>query len=322
MNKQTEIYKNIQKTCISFLTAISVTAVECNPTSALSIGVSPPRFELKLDAKRPTTEAFRVVNIGSKPATFKIYVQSWMLDEQNKIQSLPPSEQSLDKWILVNPGQFTLPPGKSQTVRFSIRPRVKPQAGEHRALIYVEEIPSPNENAEKPGTPVRVIGRYGVGVYAYVGDIKKVGVVNSITVDSKNAPVKATFDVSSQGTAYVRMNGQYAIWQAAKYPGAKNTQQITQLDKAKPKLPDGVVSVGTLPSTPVLPSTRRQLILNISQQLAPGNYVLDLNGELSGVQIDKGVTFTVPANVNVPDKGNSNQPRRSSTNLRSLLRNR
>ncbi len=322
MNKQTEIYKNIQKTCISFLTAIGVTAVGCNPTSALLIGVSPPRFELKLDEKRPTTEAFRVVNIGSKPATFKLYVQSWTLDEKNQIQPLPPSEQSLDKWILVNPGQFTLPPGKSQTIRFSIRPRVKPQAGEHRALIYVEEIPSPDDNAQKPETPVKVIGRYGVGVYAYVGDIKKVGVVNSITVDSKNAPVKATFDVSSLGTAYVRFNGQYAIWQAAKYPGAKNTQQITQLDKSKPKLPDGMVTVGTLPSTPVLPSTRRQLILNISQQLPPGNYVLDLNGELSGVQVDKGVTFTVPAKVNT-QSGGSNQPRRSSaSNLRSLLRNR
>ncbi len=317
MQKET-IYKNIQKACVSLIVAAGVTAVGCTPTSAISIGVSPPRFELKLDNKRPKTEVFRVVNIGSKPATFKIYVQSWILDEKNKIQPIPPSEQSLEKWILVNPGKFTLPPGKSQTVRFSIRPRIKPEAGEHRALIYVEEVPDNKDS----NNPVKVIGRYGVGVYAYVGEIKKVGVVNSIEVDSKNAPLKATFDVSSQGTAYVRMNGQYAIWQAAKYPGAKNTQQITQLGKAKPKLPDGAIAVGTLPSTPVLPSTRRKLILNISQQLAPGNYVLDLNGELSGVQIDKGINFTVPAKANTPVRGSNNQPRRSSSNLRNQLRNR
>jgi P pilus assembly chaperone PapD len=322
MNQQLMIFKSLQKICTGVLAIAALTVASELSASALSIGVSPPRFELKIDEKRPTTEVFRVVNIGTKPATFKLYVQSWMLDETNKIQPLPPNEQSLDKWILVNPGQFTLPPGKSQTVRFSIRPRVKPQAGEHRALIYIEEILSQENNTEKSGTPVKVVGRYGVGVYAYVGDIKKVGVVNSIEIDAKNASVKATFDVSSRGTAYVRLNGQYAIWQAAKYPGAKNTQQITQLDKAKPKLPDGMVTVGTLPSTPVLPSTRRQLILNISQQLAPGNYVLDLNGELSGVQIDKGVTFNVPAKVNTQSVGGSNQLKRSSSNLKSLLRNR
>ncbi len=317
MNQQLIVFKSLQKICASVL-AIGALIAPHFSAEALSIGVSPPRFELKLDEKKPTTEVFRVVNIGSKPATFKLYVQSWMLDEKNKIQPVPPSEQSLEKWILVNPGKFTLPPGKSQTVRFSIRPRIKPQAGEHRALIYVEEVPNNGDSK----TPVKVIGRYGVGVYAYVGEIKKVGVVNSIAVDGKNAPLRATFDVSSQGTAYVRMNGQYAIWQATKYPGAKNTQQINQLDKAKPKLPDGMVTVGTLPSTPVLPSTRRKLILNISQQLAPGNYVLDLNGELSGVQIDEGVNFTVPAKVNTSDRGRNNQPRRSSGNLKNQLRNR
>ncbi|MEA5573894.1 molecular chaperone [Calothrix sp. UHCC 0171] len=306
--------ENLQKISASVLAlGTFITAFQL-PASAISIGVSPPRFELKLDDKRPTTEVFRVVNIGSKPATFRIYIQDWTLDEQNKVQPLPPSEQSLGKWIVVNPGKFTIPPGKSQTVRFSIRPRIKPQLGEHRTLIYVEEVP--NENSDKAPTPVRVVGRYGVGVYAYVGNIKKVGVINAIAVDTKNAPVKATFDISSQGTAHVRMSGQYAIWQANKYPGASKTEQISDAGKGKPKLPDGVVAIGSLPSSPVLPDTRRQLVLNISQQLAPGNYVLDLNGELSGTQIDRGINFTVPARMN------SNPPSRSSSSLKNQLRSR
>jgi P pilus assembly chaperone PapD len=295
------IFKEIKKLGISILSIGTLTLFPYLNASALSIGVSPPRFdELKIDEKRPTTEIFKVVNIGSETTTFKIYVQNWTLDEKNQIQSLPPTEKSLDKWILVNPGIFTLPPGKSQTIRFSIRPRLKPQAGEHRALIYVQEIQSGDGNSPKSGTSVKVFGRYGVGVYAYVGAIKKVGVINSIAVDSKKN--QATFDISSQGTAYVRMNGQYAIWQAAKYPGAQNTEQMSDLEKfksdqVKSKLPDGLVAVGNLPSSPVLPDTRRQLILNLTQQLPPGNYVLDVNGDLSGTKIDKAVTFTVEKTV-------------------------
>ena len=305
---------NSQKISAALLTVSTLTTSFQLPASAISIGVSPPRFELKLDEKRPTTEVFRVINVGSKPATFKIYVQDWIFNEKNEIKPAPPSEQSLGKWIVVNPGQFTLPAGKSQTVRFSIRPRVKPQAGEHRTLIYVEELP--DKATDKADTPVKVVGRYGVGVYAYVGEIKRIGLVNSIQVDTKNAPVKATFDISSQGTAYVRMSGQYAIWQATKYPGANNTKQISDTAKAKTKLPDGMVAAGILPSSPVLPATRRQLILNISQQLAPGNYVLDLNGDLSGLAIDKGINFTVPV------VRNSNPPSRSSGSLKNRLRNR
>jgi P pilus assembly chaperone PapD len=303
------MFRELQKISIGLLAVSALTTAFQLPVSAISIGVSPPRFELKLDEKRPTTEVFRVINVGSKPATFKLYVQDWIFNEKNEIQPAPPSEQSLGKWIVVNPGQFTIPPGKSQTVRFSIRPRVKPQTGEHRTLIYVEELPDTASD-----TPVRILGRYGVGVYAYVGEIKKVGVINSIAVDSKNTPVKATFDISSQGNAHVRMSGQYAIWQAAKYPGAKNTQQISDTGKPKSKLPDGMVAVGILPSSPVLPDTRRQLILNISQQLAAGNYVLDLNGELSGVQIDKGINFTVPVTRN------SNPPSPSSSSFKNRLR--
>ncbi|WP_253274465.1 molecular chaperone [Nostoc sp. PCC 7107] len=284
---------SIYKIGASTLLTLSTLALNCHHALAIAIGVSPPRFELKIDEKKPKTQVFRVVNIDNQPATFRIYIQGWTIDEKNEIQPVKSTEQSLDNWITVNPVTFTLPPGKTQTVRFSIRPRVKPQAGEHRALIFVEEVNSTPE--KKANSGVRVLGRFGVAVYAYVGSLKKVGVLNSISVDSKANNLKAAFDISSQGNAYVRMNGQYAIWAANKYPGASATKPIANLQDQKNKKPDGVLDAGMLPSTPVLPGTRRQLILNISQKLPPGQYVLDVNGNLNGGAIDKGIPFTVTA---------------------------
>ncbi|MBE9207912.1 molecular chaperone [Nostoc sp. LEGE 06077] len=291
MNQQQKLVNSIYKIGATALLTLSTLALNCPHTSAISIGVSPPRFELKLDDKKAKTQVFRVVNVDNQPATFRVYIQGWTIDEKNEIQPVKSSEQSLDNWITVNPVTFTLPPGKTQTVRFSVRPRVKPPAGEHRALIFVEEVNSDQD--KKPRSGVRVLGRFGVAVYAYVGSIKKVGVLNSISVDSKANNLKAAFDISSQGNAYVRMNGQYAIWSANKYPGASATKQIANLQAQKNKKPDGVLDAGMLPSTPVLPGTRRQLILNISKKLPPGQYVLDVNGDLNGGAIDKGITFTV-----------------------------
>jgi P pilus assembly chaperone PapD len=296
----------MKKLCASVLAAIGVATLYCQPIAAISIGVSPPRFELNIGQKKQVTQSFKVLNNGKKPATFKIYTQGWTLNEKNQVQSVASTEQSLDRWIVVNPVQFTLPPGKVQTVRFAVRPRVQPKSGEHRAFIYVEELPGPDENNNPKATVnVKVLGRFGVAVYGYVGDAKRVGVVNSITVDNKTAPVKAAFDISSQGNAYVRMKGEYAVWPASKYPGASATKPMADLGQKKISLPNGVLDAGSLPSSPVLPDTRRQVILNIAKKLPPGQYVLDINGDLNGQPIDKGIPFTVTSTTNA---ANTAQP--------------
>ena len=77
--------------------------------------------------------------------------------------------------------------------------------------------------------------------------------------------------------------------------GHSSATKPLNTSNSKAKLPDNVLDVGSLELPPVLPSSRRQLLLSISKKLPPGNYVLDLNGDLSGTPIDKGIPFTVPA---------------------------
>ncbi|MBE9006624.1 molecular chaperone [Fortiea sp. LEGE XX443] len=306
----------MKKWCVSVLAAIGLATLYCQPIAAISIGVSPPRFELNIGRKKQVTKSFKVLNNGKKPATFRIYTQGWVLNEKNEVKPVAPTEQSLDQWIVVNPVQFTLPPGKIQTVRFAVRPRVQPKSGEHRAFIYVEELPGADENNDpKASVNVKVLGRFGVAVYGYVGDVKRVGVLNSITVDNKTAPIKAAFDISSQGSGYVRMKGQYAVWPANKYPGASATKAMADLDQKKTNLPSGLLDAGSLPSNPVLPDTRRQLILNIAKKLPPGQYVLDINGDLNGQPIDKGIPFTV-----TPATNTASTVKPSSKSLPSSLR--
>lgn len=80
-----------------------------------------------------------------------------------------------------------------------------------------------------------------------------------------------------------------------------------------------MVDAGLLPSTPVLPDSRRQVLLPIKKDLPPGKYVLDIKGDLNGVAIKKGIPFTVPENNPVATNRPRIQP--TSNQLRNSLRN-
>lgn len=269
---------------------MGVFALRMPSTTAMEVGVSPPRFEVEINNKA-RSQSINITNFSSEPVEMKAYVRTWTMTEKNQMQEVESTEQSLDQWIVFTPPRFTIPPRGSQTVRFAIRPKVKPTIGEHRAVLFLEEVVPENSNPQTLTT----VGRLGVVIYGYAGQANKVGVLNSVNVNANPNELTAIFDVSSTGNAHVRMKGQYAIYRAANYPGASATKPLSNTGNSKAKLPDNVLDVGSLELPPVLPSNRRQLLLSIAKKLPAGNYVLDLNGELSGTPIDKGIPFTVPA---------------------------
>lgn len=257
------------------------------------IGVSPPRIELQI-GDRPTTESIRVINLGTEPVAIKASVHSWDLDDENRIRLLPPTEQSLDQWMVLNPLEFSIEPGRSQTVRFSVRPRIAPEPGEHRAIVYFEQASGPVATT----STLRTVFRLGVAIYAYVGEVTRRGPLHGVEVVAKSA----WFDISSEGSAHLRLLGQYAVWPAEAYPGSDGTERVKVESGPEAQLPAAMVHVADLPSTPILPGTRRRMELRLPEDLAPGSYVLDLNGTLGDLPLDRGVAFTVPEPVGAANR--------------------
>ena len=293
----------IKKTTGVALSLISTLALGIPSANAVHIGVSPPRVEVKIKDKS-RSKTIKIVNFDKKPVEMKAYVRSWTLDKDGKLQLVKSTAQTLDQWIVFTPSRFTIPAGSTLTERFALRPKVEPSLGEHRAMLYIEEIPPETSEDSKA---VKTVGRLGVAIFGYAGEVNKVGVLNSVNVDSQPNGVKAVFDISNKGNAHVSMKGQYMIWPAAKYPGAKSTEALRKKGSQPIKLPENALYAGKLSNSPVLADTRRQLVVPIRKKLPPGNYVLDINGELGGVPIDKGIPFTIRATANNP----KSQPKKS-----------
>jgi hypothetical protein len=153
-------------------------------------------------------------------------------------------------------------------------------------MLYFEQVLP----AESDGR-MRVKFKLGVAVYGLAGDITRVGKLHDVEVDSYDGPVRVRFDVSSVGTANVRLAGEYAIYKTAEL-GESVAWWGTEPGVAADGPPAKPVATGTLPTRPVLPGSRREVVLRAGD-LAPGDYVLDVKGDLAGEAISVSVPFAV-----------------------------
>lgn len=250
------------------------------------IGVAPSMIEVSVGSK-PVNESLRLFNLKDKPTKVKVEVYNWTLDANNEVKLLPPTEQSLDQWMLVNPMSFRLEPGKSQVVRLSIRPPVKPAPGEHRAIIYfTEEAIEENAVAEE-AKPVEILFKLGVGVYAYADPVKRAGTLQGLTLGKGGTSLTAS--IANSGNVHTRLKGTYSVWKKASFPGIGSAAKAAQ-ESGGAKPAEGLVASGQLNQTPVLPGGTRNIVTQLPN-LPSGSYILAVSGALDEQKIEK--TFTL-----------------------------
>ena len=253
------------------------------------VAVSPGKFDIEI-GNRPTVQSLRLFNLGDKEVEIQASVANWILSEENRVEIVAPTEQSLDQWIVINPLRFKIAPRSSQTVRFAVRPRVEPEDGEHRAMLYFEEVLPEGRNEGE----VYVNFKVGVAVYGNAGDVRRESDLHGIEVVSDHRVLAARFDVASSGNAHVRMAGEYAIWPVNMFPGVSSVAPIANVGEPDVVLPPGVLSAGKLPAVPVLAGTRREVPLVLQHSLPAGEYVFATYGDVSGDEFREAVRFVVP----------------------------
>lgn len=245
------------------------------------VAISPQILDIPLD-NSAQTYAFRLYNYMAEDKRVRVSLANWTLDEDNQVSVLPPTETSLDHWTVINPLEFDLPAGKSQAVRLAIRPAVPLAAGEHRVMVYFDEVPPIDPSKEAPAT-LRARFRIGAAVYAHVGPAVHDGTINSIAADRSGFRI----NVTTTGNATTRFDGQYVVYPAKDFPGKGKVPTIEKLDLPEMKLPPGAVAGGRIPATAVLPGSTRTVKETFqARAFPPGRYVIAFNGHFGNAAID------------------------------------
>ena len=177
------------------------TSLQAQP--APRMGISPDRYQIVFDERGGETQSILVQNMSDEPLSLSLSVSNWALNDENQITVVPPTESSLDQWIVINPMRVTIPPGAPQTIRWAIMPRLKPEEGEYRAIIFVEEELPPREKVE--GTEVRMKMRYGLPIYAHVGSTIESAQLNDIAVTRLGD--RLNLDITNDGNIHARLSG-------------------------------------------------------------------------------------------------------------------
>jgi len=267
---------------LCLLSVLCSTRQAISVTASAKIAISPAKFELKLGSK-PVNESIRLINMKKKPVSFQVKVYNWTLDEQNQVRIIPPTSQSLDQWMIINPLSFTVPPGKTQVIRFAIRPRSKPEPGEHRAIIYLAEQTTEADTTKAGG--IKVLLNYRMAVYADTDPVKHASALTSLTFDKASATLKA--NIINNGNIRTRLKGNYAIWKPGTFPGFKAMTDYLNKPKQEKK-PEGLLATGALNSSPVLAGHRRTIATPVGTEQSRGSgYVLAVKGTLDGKPVEK-----------------------------------
>lgn len=255
------------------------------------VAITPPIQNIRLDGPA-RTYAFRLINRGDQPKEMQVQVINWTMDTDGHVHRIAPTQQSLQPWMQVNPREFTIPAGGSQVVRFAVRPAVKLKPGEHRAMVFFDEVPDARVHY-KPAT-LRAFLHLGAAVYGHVGPDHVSGKVRSLAADASGV----TFHVANTGNATMRFAGRYAVWRARDFPGRSGAAP-TAMDTDGYRVPAGMVRHGRLPLDATLPGAHRRVRLHFDGKkgLPPGHYVLSIRGALGRTVVSRDVRFAVATGV-------------------------
>ena len=229
------------------------------------LAISPPRLEIYPEQEK-NGYSITVLNLASTPMTVEVTTQNWDLDENNVFIPLPPNEQSLDQWLIINPVRLMIPPNSQQTVRLAVRPRAKPEQGEHRAMVFFRQMPEAGKRGQ-------VNFNVGVPIYAYFGEVKREAKVHSLTFLPEKQELN--IDISNLGNAYIRPEGVFVVMK--KNALKKHEDILAYLDFNNDKITaEGVVASGKVLPQPVFAPQRRILKNQIPFDKIDEPYVLGI----------------------------------------------
>jgi len=218
---------------------------------AFAVEVQPMRLELTVAADEPTQGNLEITNRA--PRAVDVQIGSGPYRFLQPRLTLP----SAQTWFSFEPAHFTLGPGASSKVTYSITPPsnvIQDTAGEYLAAILIDELPAQRPpNSETHTSSITVVPRFAIPVYLKIKGRELIQVeIAAVTVkespsgyyspqpDPSRRLLRVETTLENRGTVHVRPTGTVMILQKGGIVSAN------PLGKALPLLPTDTLHLPTL----------------------------------------------------------------------------
>ena len=221
---------------------ITLLAPRASMAQGFSAVISPPRFELAVQAGKTSRQIIEITHVANQPGNYRVYTNDWSLSpDGNAVFSDALAPDSCRPWVALEKREMTLAGNAKIRFRFEISPPANTPATECRFAVMVEGL----EQVVKTEGPVSfpVSGRVAVVVYAIVGDAgPKLEISNAGTGTSEGVVVPQ-LRVSNSGNAHGRLAGFLTAVDAT-------GKQIDFVPEGLPILPGQTRTVPLVPNVP------------------------------------------------------------------------
>ena len=152
----------------------------------VSLVVSPPKVDLKLNPGETAQQALKITNQTDQPITVKLYVQDFIVqDDQGtpvKVTQDEAGRYLASPWFNLDHTEFTIQPQKTEVVSVLITTPKEVLPGGHYAAIYVEP-----KLGHKPKTSgAKIVSQVGSLFSITIrGDIKYDALIHSFKTQNK-----------------------------------------------------------------------------------------------------------------------------------------
>lgn len=229
-----------------------------------AVSISPPRFELQVKPAEKSRQIIEITNAANQASSFKVKTADWSLAADGSVtfqDDLAP--QSCRPWVVLERRELVVPAKRPYRFRFEITPPPDTPAMECRFALLIE---GEDQTANTGSLAIPYSGRFGVIVYAAVGDVAPKIELLGATVQTINGRPTAVLKVKNSGTAHGRLEGFMTGIDAL---GTSLEIAATPL----PILPGGTANIALIATRPGDPDTavQVQFPLTVKGKLEWGN---------------------------------------------------
>jgi hypothetical protein len=218
----------------------------------INLGITPLRAELTLGAGSSTSQSIRITNTSRDNIQMRGAVVDWTLTAAGDLIYLKRSETGswgCGKWLQINPVEFTMGPGQTQLVRYTLAvPKEAGGGGYHCAIAF--DMQQPMRARVESSMGVINLVRLLTAIYVTIGSPEIQAKVKSIELvrskDGKTWNIVTEFE--NPGTTQYRVGGSVELlgedgrlirkFDYANFPVLPGVPRADRLEFADP-LPSG-----------------------------------------------------------------------------------